>query len=251
MNNNLKISVLSFYSFTNIKDLESLLPKLLYIGKRRMIRGTILIAKEGFNGSISGREEDVNFLVDEIKNLTTAKEINKKTNYCDKHPFQKLKVKIKPEIIAMAVGELDIENQKGEYIEPKDWDSFIKQKDVIVVDTRNNYETNVGTFKEAIDPNTETFKQFPKWVEDNKQLLVGKKVAMFCTGGIRCEKSTAYLKQAGLKDVYHLKGGILQYLEDTSNIDNLWEGECFVFDDRRAVSGDLSPAEGHWLERKL
>lgn len=250
MDDNLKISVLSFYSFTNIEDLESLLPKILYIGKRRMIRGTILIAKEGFNGSISGKEESVNFLVDEIKNLTLAKEINRKTNYCDKHPFQKLKVKIKQEIIAMAVGELDIENQKGEYIEPKDWDNFISQKDVVVVDTRNDYEITVGTFKNSIDPNTETFKQFPQWVENNKQLLAGKKVAMFCTGGVRCEKSTAYLKQVGFKDVYHLKGGILQYLEDTNNKNHLWQGECFVFDDRRAVTTDLSPAEGHWLERK-
>lgn len=149
----------------------------------------------------------------------------------------------------MAVGDIDIASLKGEYIEANDWDKFISQDNVVVIDTRNDYEVCIGTFKGAIDPKTETFKQFPKWVEQNKDLLVGKKIAMYCTGGIRCEKSTAYLKKLGFNDVYHLKGGILQYLEDTHNHSNLWQGECFVFDDRRAVESDLSPAEGHWLQR--
>ncbi|WP_367364465.1 rhodanese-like domain-containing protein [Candidatus Tisiphia endosymbiont of Nedyus quadrimaculatus] len=249
MNNDSKIAVLSFYSFTNLENLEILLPKILLIGKKRRIRGTILLAPEGFNGSISGTKEEVNFLVDEIIKLTSAEDVNIKINYCDIHPFQKLKVKLKKEIIAMTVGDIDIANLKGEYIEPKDWDKFISQNNVVLVDTRNDYEVCVGTFKGAIDPKTETFKQFPKWVEQNKELLAGKKVAMFCTGGIRCEKSTAYLKKLGFNDVYHLKGGILQYLEVTHNRNRLWQGECFVFDDRRAVASDLSPAEGHWLER--
>lgn len=249
MDNDFKIAVLSFYSFTNLENLEILLPKILLIGKKRRIRGTILLAPEGFNGSISGTKEEVNFLVDEIIKLTSAEDVNIKINYCDIHPFQKLKVKLKKEIIAMTVGDLDIANLKGEYIEPKDWDKFISQNNVVLVDTRNDYEVCVGTFKGAIDPKTETFKQFPKWVEQNKELLAGKKVAMFCTGGIRCEKSTAYLKTLGFNDVYHLKGGILQYLEVTHNRNRLWQGECFVFDDRRSVASDLSPAEGHWLER--
>lgn len=229
-----KIAVLSFYSFTNLENLEILLPKILLIGKKRRIRGTILLALEGFNGSISGTKEEVNFLVDEIIKLTSAEDVNIKINYCDIHPFQKLKVKLKKEIIAMTVGDLDIANLKGEYIEPKDWDKFISQNNVVLIDTRNDYEVCVGTFKGAIDPKTETFKQFPKWVEQNKELLAGKKVAMFCTGGIRCEKSTAYLKKLGFNDVYHLKGGILQYLEVTHNRNRLWQGECFVFDDRRS-----------------
>lgn len=236
MDNDSKIAVLSFYSFTNLENLEILLPKILLIGKKRRIRGTILLALEGFNGSISGTKEEVNFLIDEIIKLTSAEDVNIKINYCDIHPFQKLKVKLKKEIIAMTVGDLDIANLKGEYIEPKDWDKFISQNNVVLVDTRNDYEVCVGTFKGAIDPKTETFKQFPKWVEQNKELLAGKKVAMFCTGGIRCEKSTAYLKKLGFNDVYHLKGGILQYLEVTHNRNRLWQGECFVFDDRRAVS---------------
>lgn len=234
MNNDSKIAVLSFYSFTNLENLEILLPKILLIGKKRRIRGTILLAPEGFNGSISGTKEEVNFLVGEIIKLTSAEDVNIKINYCDIHPFQKLKVKLKKEIIAMAVGDIDIANLKGEYIEPKDWDKFISQNNVVLVDTRNDYEVCVGTFKGAIDPKTETFKQFPKWVEQNKELLAGKKVAMFCTGGIRCEKSTAYLKKLGFNDVYHLKGGILQYLEVTHNRNRLWQGECFVFDDRKS-----------------
>ncbi|WP_425362739.1 rhodanese-like domain-containing protein [Candidatus Tisiphia endosymbiont of Hybos culiciformis] len=249
MDNNVKISVLSFYSFTKLENLEVLLPKILHLGKKRGVRGTILLALEGFNGSISGTKEQVSFLLDEIISLTLAEDVNIKINYCDIHPFQKLRVRLKKEIIAMAVGDIDIASLKGEYIEPNDWDKFVSQNNVVVIDTRNDYEVCIGTFKGAIDPKTETFKQFPKWVEQNKDLLVGKKIAMYCTGGIRCEKSTAYLKKLGFNDVYHLKGGILQYLEDTHNRSNLWQGECFVFDDRRAVASDLSPAEGHWLQR--
>ncbi|WP_341756598.1 MULTISPECIES: rhodanese-like domain-containing protein [unclassified Candidatus Tisiphia] len=249
MDNNVKISVLSFYSFTKLENLEVLLPKILHLGKKRGVRGTILLAPEGFNGSISGTKEQVSFLLDEIISLTLAEDVNIKINYCDIHPFQKLRVRLKKEIIAMAVGDIDIANLKGKYIEPNDWDKFISQNNVVVIDTRNDYEVCIGTFKGAIDPKTETFKQFPKWVEQNKDLLVGKKIAMYCTGGIRCEKSTAYLKKLGFNDVYHLKGGILQYLETTHNRSNLWQGECFVFDDRRAVASDLSPAEGHWLQR--
>lgn len=243
------IAVLSFYSFTNIEEPEILLPKILLVGKKKSIKGTVLVAKEGFNGSISGPADLVKFVVDEIVKLTSAKEVSVKLNYCDIHPFHKLKVKLKTEIVALGVGEMDVENLKGEYIDPENWDDFIKQENVVVVDTRNDYEVEVGTFDQALDPKTETFKQFPKWVEDNKSSLAGKKIAMYCTGGIRCEKSTAYMKQLGFEEVYHLKGGILQYLEDTGNKNGAWKGECFVFDDRRAVADDLSPAEGHWLQR--
>lgn len=250
MDNKFTIAVVSFYSFTNIQEIESLLPRILYLGKKKKIRGTILLALEGFNGTISGNEEDTKWLVDEIVKFTLAAEVNIKINYCDQHPFQKLKVKLKTEIVAMAVPSLEIQKFKGQYIEPQHWDQFISQNNVVVVDTRNEYETRIGTFKGAVDPGTETFKQFPHWVEQNQELLAGKKIAMFCTGGIRCEKSTAYLKTLGFNDVYHLKGGILQYLEETKNRNNLWQGECFVFDDRRAVAHDLTPANGYWLERK-
>ncbi|WP_341763662.1 rhodanese-like domain-containing protein [Candidatus Tisiphia endosymbiont of Beris chalybata] len=250
MDNNVKVVVLSFYSFVNLRNLEFLLPKILYIGKKLRVRGTILLADEGFNGSVSGIESDVNLLLEEIIKLTLAQNVNSKVNYCDKHPFQKLKIKLKKEIISMAVENLDTQNLKGEYIEPKDWDKFISQDNVVLVDTRNEYETTIGTFKGSLIPNTETFKQFPGWLEQNKELFLGKKIAMFCTGGIRCEKSTAYSRKIGFKEVYHLQGGILQYLEATKNNNNLWHGECFVFDDRRAVTSDLTPAAGYWLERK-
>jgi len=244
-----QIAVVSFYSFTQINDPKSLFPALLLTGKKNSVFGTIIIAKEGFNGTLSGSKEKVELLLNELIQLTEAKDVNIKINYCGTHPFQKLRIKFKPEIIAMAVGELDVNSLKGKYIETNDWDKFIEQPDVVVIDTRNDFEIDIGSFKGAIDPRTETFKQFPAWVEKNRQLLEGKKIAMCCTGGIRCEKSTAYLAMLGYNEIYHLKGGILQYLEDTQNKNNLWHGVCFVFDDRRAVDIDLSPAEGHWLER--
>jgi UPF0176 protein len=244
-----KIAVISFYSFVNIPDMEILMPKLLLIGKKKSLRGTVLLAKEGFNGCISGPKNDAYLFVAEITRLTNAGDVNIKTNYCDIHPFQKFKVKFKKEIVALGVEDMDVNSLKGTYIEPKDWDEFISREDVILVDTRNDYEVEIGTFKGAINPLTETFKEFPKWVEANKNLFEGKKIAMCCTGGIRCEKSTAYMKALGYKEVYHLKGGILQYIEDTKNPQGIWNGECFVFDDRRAVDQLLSPAPGYWLDR--
>lgn len=241
MPGNSKVAIVSFYSFTEVKHPEVLQPKILHIGKKKYVKGTVLLAPEGFNGSLSGTEENVNLVVEEIIRLTGARDVIRKTNYCNYFPFHKLKVRLKPEIIAMAKGEIDIQNLKGDYIEPEDWDDFIGRKDVIVVDTRNDYETEVGIFKGAVDPRTETFKQFPKWVEDNQELLRNKKIAMYCTGGVRCEKSTAYLKSLGHNEVYHLRGGILQYLEETSNKNKMWQGTCFVFDDRREVDDNLSP----------
>lgn len=244
-----KIAVISFYSFVNIEEPEMLIPKLLLVGKKKSVRGTILVAKEGFNGSLSADEESCMLLIDEITKLTNAIDVSVKVNYCDIHPFHKLKVKLKNEIVALKYGDLDVSNLKGEYVETKDWDEFISREDVILVDTRNDYEVEVGTFEGAINPFTEAFRELPQWAENNKDLFEGKKIAMCCTGGIRCEKSTALMKALGYKDVYHLKGGILQYLEDTNNVNGKWKGNCFVFDDRRAVNDDLLPAEGHWLTR--
>jgi UPF0176 protein len=244
-----KIAVVSFYSFVNIPDIEILMPKLILIAKKKSLRGTILLAKEGFNGSISGEKEYADMLISELSSLTKAEDVSSKTNYCDQHPFHKFKVKFKKEIVALGAGEIDVQSMKGEYIEPQDWDEFISRDDVILVDTRNDYEVEIGTFEGAINPFTYTFKEFPEWASKNKNLLEGKKIAMCCTGGIRCEKSTAYMKMLGYNEVYHLKGGILQYIEDTKNPNGKWKGECFVFDDRRAVDGELAPAEGYWISR--
>ena len=250
MNLEEKVAVLSFYSFVTIQDTNILLPKILHIAKKKYVRGTVLIAHEGFNGTISGSLDNVKFLLKEIEKLTNAQDINIKINYCDSQPFSKIKVKIKKEIVSMKYREnFDIEALKGEYIETKDWDQFISRKDVITIDTRNDYEVKIGTFKDSINPQTETFRQLPEWTDENIDFLKGKKVAMFCTGGIRCEKSTALLKDKGIEEVYHLKGGILQYLEDTGNPNKMWQGECFVFDDRGAVSEDLSPAEQFRVQR--
>ncbi|ADE29633.1 oxygen-dependent tRNA uridine(34) hydroxylase TrhO [Rickettsia prowazekii] len=246
---NERITILSAYSFVNIIEPANLIPKLLLVGKKKYIRGTILLANEGFNSSFSGSYENVNIVLKQLIALTGSKDVNVKINYSPVHPFQKLKVRLKREIIAMNVKDLNVDVFKGHYIEPKDWDEFITKQNVILIDTRNEYEIDIGTFKSAINPRTETFKQFPAWVQQNHALLQGKKIAMFCTGGIRCEKSTSLLKSIGYNEVYHLKGGILQYLEDTHNKNNLWQGKCFVFDDRRAVADDLYPAEGYWLHR--
>ncbi|MFK8040213.1 MAG: rhodanese-like domain-containing protein [Rickettsiaceae bacterium] len=240
-----RISILSFYSFINIPDYELLMPKILLIGKKKLVKGTVILANEGVNGSIAGTDENVKLVFDKILELVNPKNVNVKTNYSSRQPFDKLKVKLKPEIISMNVGYIDINSMHGKYIDPEDWDNFIQMDDVVTIDTRNHYEVEIGTFKNAVDPNIENFKQFPDWVENNRTTLDGKKIAMFCTGGIRCEKSTSYLKSIGYEDVYHLKGGILQYLEDTKNHSGNWNGECFVFDNRIAVDNHLFPSIKH------
>lgn len=243
-----KVAVLSFYSFVNINNIEELQPKILLEAKKKYLKGTVLVATEGFNGSISGDEDSLYYLVNKIKEITGAKDINIKVNYCQELPFSKIKVKLKEEIVALKYGQLDVENLKGEYIDSKDWSDFIKRDDVVTIDTRNNYEIKVGTFEGSINPNTECFSELPEWTQKNLKKLKDKKVAMFCTGGIRCEKSTALLRKMGVQEVYHLNGGILQYLEDTKNKTGDWNGECFVFDDRGAVSDDLSPSKGFWVQ---
>ncbi|MDX2050557.1 MAG: rhodanese domain-containing protein [Rickettsiaceae bacterium] len=235
------IAVLSFYSFVNISTPEILMSKILANAMRKSIKGTILIATEGINGSISGKFQHLEYLLSFLKSIVPGADIIHKFNYTPQHPFSKLKVKLKKEIVTMGLEELDVKGLKGEYIEPKDWDEAILDKNAIVIDTRNNYEVAVGSFEGAINPQTDTFRDFPRWSEDNLELLQNKKILMFCTGGIRCEKSTAYLKLRGIKNVYHLKGGILQYLEDTGNKNKLWHGECFVFDERVSVDEELAP----------
>jgi UPF0176 protein len=243
LENKNNIAITSFYSFTNIDDISTLQPKILLVAKKKCIKGTILLAQEGFNGSLSGSKDRVDAVIEELIKLTGALDVNIKTNFASEHPFQRMKVKLKKEIVTLGLGYIDVKNLKGEYIEPQDWDKFVESEDVITIDTRNDYEVEIGTFKGAVDPQTLTFRDFPKWAEENKDKLQGKKIAMYCTGGIRCEKSTAFMRTLGFNDVYHLKGGILQYLEDTQNKNGKWQGECFVFDDRRAVDKELKPSE--------
>jgi UPF0176 protein len=235
-----QLTVWSFYCFVDIPAPEMLLPKLLLIAKKKQIKGTILLSKEGFNGSICANRQDADLLFCQIVNLTHAKNVNLKINDCSFAAFSRLKIKIKKEIVTMGVGDLDVAALKGRYVKPEKWDEFIAQEQVVLLDTRNDYEVAIGTFKNAINPDIKNFRDLPKWLEQNLPTLKDKKVAMFCTGGIRCEKSTAYLKALGHNQIYHLEGGILQYLADTKNQSAAWQGDCFVFDDRRQVDTELN-----------
>ncbi|WP_410520492.1 oxygen-dependent tRNA uridine(34) hydroxylase TrhO [Candidatus Sarmatiella mevalonica] len=239
-----KITVLSVYSFLDIPEPEILIYKTLFSGNKNMVKGSILIAKEGFNGYIAGKDASVYAVLrDLVKNCNLdIKEVNIKVNYCDLNPFTKFKVKLKKEIISMKLDyELDIKKWRGEYLDSHQWSKLIQEPDTVVIDTRNDYEVKMGTFKGAIDPKIKTFRFLPQWLDENADLLKDKKIAMFCTGGVRCEKSTAYLKEKGYNEVYHLEGGILRWFEDTANEEQLWEGECFVFDERVGVKPDLTP----------
>ena len=235
-----KIHILNFYSFVSIEEPAALIPPLLLLAKKKLIKGTVILAKEGFNGGISGSIEDCHKFIDKIQNLTNGINIEIKENQDNTHPFRKLKIKIKKEIVTMGVDNIDI-NNTGTYISPNKWDEFTSDENIVVIDTRNNYEVSEGTFINSINPDTKAFREFPKWFKENQEKFVGKKIAMFCTGGIRCEKSTAYVKSFGHQDVYHLKGGIIQYLKDTNNKKGCWQGNCFVFDERRIIDDQLHP----------
>ncbi len=232
------VIITTFYHFINLPNFESLKDPFLTFCKNNGLKGTILLAREGINSTISGTKEGISNLYDYLRNDIGIQHLVYKESINEEQPFKKMKINLKKEIVALGVEDLDVEGLKGEYIAPKDWDAFIKREDVIVIDTRNKYETLLGSFDKAIDPNTATFRQFPKWVEDNlNDLEKDKKIAMFCTGGVRCEKSTAYLKSKGFKNVYHLEGGILKYFEDTKA--ESWHGSCFVFDERVALNKSL------------
>jgi UPF0176 protein len=235
MNN---VIVTAFYHFVNIPHFEELKEALMAFCKGQELKGTILLAKEGINSTISGSREAIDALYIYLRDEIGIQNLAYKESIHDNQPFGKMKINLKKEIVALGVEDLNVEALKGEYIAPKDWDDFIARDDVLVIDTRNKYETLLGTFEKAIDPNTANFRQFPKWVKDNlSNVEKDKHIAMFCTGGIRCEKSTAYLKSQGFKNVYHLEGGILKYFEDTQA--KAWNGSCFVFDERVALNKQL------------
>jgi UPF0176 protein len=236
MNNFVISAFYKFFDFSNYKEEKK---SLFSFCDDNNLKGTILIANEGINSTISGSREKIDALYEYLANHLQIKNLIYKESFADFQPFDRMKVRLKKEIVTLGVGELDIHDNSGEYIEPCDWDDFISRDDVIVVDTRNQYEVNLGRFDKAIDPKTKTFKDFPEWVEKNLVSYEQKKIAMYCTGGIRCEKSTSYLKKLGFEDVYHLKGGILQYLQDTKNQNEKWQGSCFVFDSRVNLDDNL------------
>ncbi len=235
-----KYIITTYYKFIQLDDVNEIKLQLLKLCNEEKIKGTIVIAKEGINSTIAGSREAINNFYFFIKRIPYFSDLTFKESSSICRPFKKLKIKIKSEIVTFKV---DVDpNQTGEYLSAEEWDSYLEREDVMVIDTRNDQEIAFGTFKNAINPKTTSFKEFPQWVEENLTSDdKDKKILMFCTGGIRCEKSTAFMRQNGFKNVYHLEGGILKYLETTKNRSNNWIGSCFVFDDRLAVSSDLRP----------
>jgi len=236
------VRVAALYRFARLDAFETLRAPLAAFCCSRGIKGTLLLAHEGINGTVAGSEEAIAELIDCIEAIDGLAGLEVKFSSAADMPFHRMKVRLKREIVTMGVEDIDPVASAGTYVAPADWNALISEPDTIVIDTRNAYEVSIGTFKGAVDPATASFREFPAWVEAHREELEGRKVAMFCTGGIRCEKATAYVKSLGFKDVFHLKGGILKYLEEVPAEQSLWQGECFVFDERVSVSHGL--AEG-------
>lgn len=235
--------IYTFYKFVTLDDFESLQPSLLSLCQSLDIKGSILLAQEGINGTVAGLQENMDALMDALRQDPRFADLEYKTSTSDFQPFQRMKVRLKQEIVRLGVASVDPNKQVGTYVDPQHWNDLITQDDVILIDTRNAYETRIGTFQGAIDPETETFREFPEYVKKHLDKTKHKKVAMFCTGGIRCEKASSFMLEEGFEEVYHLKGGILKYLEHIEQDDSLWEGECFVFDDRVSVVHGLSKGQ--------
>lgn len=240
---NLPFTVAALYRFARLPQYESLRAPLTELCDQNGIKGTLLLAAEGINGTVAGTKEAIAKLIDYLSTIPELADPELKYSHASEMPFLRMKVRLKREIVTMGVENIDPLQIVGTYVAPKDWNELIADENTVVVDTRNDYEYAVGTFRNAIDPQTKTFREFPQWVEDNRDKLEGKKIAMFCTGGIRCEKATAFVKDLGFDNVFHLKGGILKYLEDVPQEQSLWEGECFVFDERVAVGHGLTESD--------
>lgn len=239
----LPIVVCAMYKFVTLDNYQKLREPLYNAMNQAHVKGTLLLAREGINGTIAGTREGINSVLTWLNNDPRIAGIVYKESYEENNPFYRTKVKLKKEIVTMGVNGIDPKHIVGTYVKPQEWNALISRDDVVLVDTRNDYEYEVGTFKGAINPNTKTFRELPKFVEDNLDPATHKKVAMFCTGGIRCEKSTAYLKEQGFEEVYHLEGGILNYLEEVPESESLWQGECFVFDNRVTVNHALEKGQ--------
>lgn len=239
-----QIVVCALYKFVTLNNHEALREPLQTMLENANIRGTLLLAHEGINGTVAGSREAIDQLKIWFDQDERFNGIDYKESVSDEQPFYRTKVKLKREIVTLGVEGIDPLQVVGTYVAPKDWNALISDPEVLVVDTRNDYEVEIGTFKGAVNPNTDSFREFPAYVKQQLDPTKHKKVAMFCTGGIRCEKSTAYLKEQGFDEVYHLQGGILKYLEEVPEQESLWQGECFVFDNRVTVDHQLQP--GHY-----
>jgi UPF0176 protein len=236
-----EIVVASFYKFVSLPDYQHLQQPTIDACRASQIKGTILLATEGINGTIAGSRQGIDRLLAYLKTDDRLQDLQHKESISSTPPFDKLKVRLKQEIVTLGVPGIDPNRVVGTYVAPQDWNQLITDPEVTVVDTRNSYEIEIGTFNRAIDPQTTSFTEFPAYVDTNLDPATNPKVALFCTGGIRCEKATAYLLEKGFKEVYHLQGGILKYLEEVPVDESLWQGECFVFDDRVSVDNNLTP----------
>ena len=235
--------VAALYHFADFGRYEAFKPELEAICTEAGLKGTLLLASEGINGTVAGSRAGIDRLIAFLHAQPEFAELEYKESWAEKEPFLRMKVRLKKEIVTMGVPGTDPKQIVGTYVAPSDWNALISDPGTIVVDTRNDYEYAIGTFENAIDPETSSFREFPEWVRRHHNKLKGKKVAMFCTGGIRCEKATAFVKNLGIDEVYHLKGGILKYLEDVPADESLWHGDCFVFDERVAVGHGLEPGD--------
>ncbi|MCZ4257973.1 rhodanese-related sulfurtransferase [Sulfitobacter sp. G21635-S1] len=232
-------TIAALYHFTRFDDPAALKPALLELCVAQGVKGTLLLAHEGVNGTIAGPRGGIEAVIAHLRALPGCSDLEWKEAHSETPPFPRMKVRIKREIVTMGQPDVDPQARVGHYVEPQDWNDLIRDPEVAVIDTRNDYEVAIGTFDGAIDPKTASFGEFPAWWEANKDRFHNKKIAMFCTGGIRCEKSTNYLLGQGVEEVFHLKGGILKYLEDVPAQESTWQGDCFVFDARVSVGHGL------------
>ena len=237
---NAPLRVAALYRFCRLERFEELRAPLAAFCCGRGIKGTLLLAREGINGTVAGEEAAIAELIAHLEAMPEFGGLEVKYSAADEMPFNRMKVRLKREIVTMGVEGIDPQTSAGAYVEAGDWNALIADPYTIVIDTRNDYEVSLGTFRNAVNPETASFSEFPDWVAQHRGELEGKKIAMFCTGGIRCEKATAYVKSLGFDDVFHLKGGILKYLENVPAEESLWQGECFVFDERVSVGHGLA-----------
>lgn len=237
------IVVAALYKFVTLADFEALKEPLLQSMLDNEVKGTLLLAQEGINGTVAATRAGIDGLLTWLKNDPRFIDLDHKESYCDEQPFYRSKVKLKKEIVTLGVPGVDPNQAVGTYVEPEDWNALISDPEVLLIDTRNDYEVAIGTFEGAIDPKTASFREFPDYIKQHFDPAKHKKVAMFCTGGIRCEKASSYMLGEGFEEVFHLKGGILKYLETVKQEETKWNGDCFVFDNRVTVRHDLSEGD--------
>ena len=237
------LTVAALYHFARLDDPAALRPALVELGRAHDLTGSLLLAREGVNGTVAGPRAGIDALLAHLRAWPGCADLEHKESWAETPPFGRFKVKLKAEIVTMGQPDVDPRASVGHYLNPAEWNDLLRQPDVAVIDTRNDYEVALGTFAGAVDPGTKTFREFPAWWAENAHRFHNKRIAMFCTGGIRCEKSTNWLLQQGVDQVFHLKGGILKYLEDMPETDSLWQGRCYVFDERVSLGHGLVPGD--------